>query len=241
MKTMRRNATSAIRSRSGAFAGASKMNDTISPAAPRYAIPASAFSSSFFVSESNSNIPAARAATAITTNIQIVSGTHQGRMIDAIRIGRAMAAVSSRVFITQNHLRKRVVGTCKQLKPLRTPAPAKRHLLVQTLTLSSTPRHPLTQVVLTVQSAEPPTPFLELDDRLEHVPAAEVGEQGGGDVDLAVRELPEQEIGDAHFAAGADHQVHVRQAVGVQVAFDVCLGQVIDHVAASFDVGEGEA
>src|SRR5688572_20860627 len=99
MRTMMMNNANAIIKRLGSFAGASTINATVSPAAPRYAIPASALSWSFFVSEKNSNNPAASASTAIATNIQTVSGMYEGSTIDAIRIGKATAAVRIRVFI----------------------------------------------------------------------------------------------------------------------------------------------
>src|SRR5687768_11580399 len=40
---------------------------------------------------------------------------------------------------------------------------------------------------------------------------AEIGPQGVGEVELGVRELPEQEVGDALLAAGADEEVRLRR------------------------------
>ena len=47
--------------------------------------------------------PAARPNAAIATNSQTVSGTYEGRTIEAIRIGRATAAVKMRVFINSGY------------------------------------------------------------------------------------------------------------------------------------------
>src|SRR6266550_1142426 len=48
---------------------------------------------------------------------------------------------------------------------------------------------------------------LEVDDGLEQVAAAEIGPEHFGDVNLGVRDLPQQEIRDAQLAAGADQKV----------------------------------
>jgi hypothetical protein len=66
------------------------------------------------VSVKNSNNPAARASTAITTNIQTVSGTYDGSTIDVIRMGRATSAVRILVFIEV-----RAVRRIFNAKPLR--------------------------------------------------------------------------------------------------------------------------
>src|SRR6185503_12495838 len=46
---------------------------------------------------------------------------------------------------------------------------------------------------------------------------AELGPERGGDDQLGVGNLPEQEIAHAHFAAGADEQVRVGEVPGVEV------------------------
>src|ERR1700730_16194518 len=54
--------------------------------------------------------------------------------------------------------------------------------------------------------------LLKGEDRLEEMALAEVGPERGGDPDLAVRDLPEQEVGDSHLPARADQQVRVRES-----------------------------
>ena len=58
--------------------------------------------------------------------------------------------------------------------------------------------------------------LLVVEDRLEQVPAAEVGPQRVGDPDLGVGDLPEQEVADAHLAAGADQQIGIGLAGRVE-------------------------
>ena len=53
---------------------------------------------------------------------------------------------------------------------------------------------------------------------LEQVPAAEVGPQRVGDVDLGVGDLPQQVVADAHLAARADQQIGIGLAGGVEEA-----------------------
>src|SRR6266581_8123141 len=59
--------------------------------------------------------------------------------------------------------------------------------------------------------------FLKFEQGLQQSRAVEVWPERLGDENLRIRNLPEQEIADAHFAAGADQQVGVRQALGIQV------------------------
>src|SRR5258706_16221691 len=47
------------------------------------------------------------------------------------------------------------------------------------------------------------------DDRLEQIAAAEIGPERFGDPDLRVRDLPQQEVADAHLAARADQQIRI--------------------------------
>src|SRR5450759_1335831 len=54
-------------------------------------------------------------------------------------------------------------------------------------------------------------PLLEIEDRLEEMALAEVGPERGRDPDLAVGDLPEEEVRDAHFAARADEKIRVGQ------------------------------
>ena len=67
------------------------------------------------------------------------------------------------------------------------------------------------------QSAVAPFALLVIHECLVQVPAPEVGPQGVGDPDLGIGDLPEQEVGDAQLATGADQQVRIGLAGGVQV------------------------
>src|ERR1043165_2894292 len=70
---------------------------------------------------------------------------------------------------------------------------------------------------------------LEVDDRLEEMPPAKIGPQHLGHVDLGVGDLPEEEVRDAQLAAGADEQVGVAGAGGVEVIGEEGL---VDHGVA---------
>src|SRR5262245_41917644 len=52
-------------------------------------------------------------------------------------------------------------------------------------------------------------PLLIMGERLEELALTEIGPQRVGDVDLAIRALPQKEVGDPHLAAGADEQIGV--------------------------------
>ena len=71
--------------------------------------------------------------------------------------------------------------------------------------------------------------------RAQEVDAAEVGPVGLAEVELAVRALPEQEAAEPLLARGADHQVGVGLALGVEVLGDVLdvedLGELLDRGA----------
>src|SRR5438309_3671364 len=54
-------------------------------------------------------------------------------------------------------------------------------------------------------------------DGLVEVSIGEIGPERLGAVELGVRRLPEQEIAESHLAGGADHQVRIGQAAGVEV------------------------
>src|SRR5581483_1136659 len=62
------------------------------------------------------------------------------------------------------------------------------------------------------QPAVPPLAPLIIRDRMQQICALEVGPQFGSDVDFGISNLPKQEIANAQLAAGADHQIRIRQA-----------------------------
>src|SRR3546814_16696901 len=57
-------------------------------------------------------------------------------------------------------------------------------------------------------------------DRAKEVDLAELGPQGLTEVELALRALPQQESAQALLTRGADHQVRVGLALGVEVLPD---------------------
>ncbi len=57
-------------------------------------------------------------------------------------------------------------------------------------------------------------------DGFEEMEAAEVGPEAIGDEDLGVGDLPEEEVGDALLAGGADDEVGVGHVAGVEGAGD---------------------
>src|SRR5271163_135517 len=57
---------------------------------------------------------------------------------------------------------------------------------------------------------------LEVGDGFEQMHPAEVGPEAVGDKDLGVGDLPEQEVRDALLAAGADDQIGIGHACGVE-------------------------
>src|SRR5437660_12512869 len=59
------------------------------------------------------------------------------------------------------------------------------------------------------------------------MPAAEVGPQRLGDPDLGIRDLPEQEIADAHLAARTDQQIGIGLAAGVEEGAESLLVQIV--------------
>ena len=70
--------------------------------------------------------------------------------------------------------------------------------------------------VTRLDAAVAAVPLLVVDHRFEQVAAPEIRPQHVGDVDLRVRDLPEQEVADAHLAARADEQVGIGLAGGVE-------------------------
>ena len=61
--------------------------------------------------------------------------------------------------------------------------------------------------------------------------AAEVGPERVGDPDLGVRDLPEQEVADAHLAARADQQIGIGLAGGVEELAEAPLVEIVGRDA----------
>ena len=56
----------------------------------------------------------------------------------------------------------------------------------------------------TTQAAVPAVAFLEIEQSLKQARPRKVGPERFGDVNLGVRDLPQQEVADAHFPARTD-------------------------------------
>src|SRR4029453_14893760 len=81
--------------------------------------------------------------------------------------------------------------------------------------------------VATSHPTESAIALLKVGDRAVEVGGAEVGPQDRRDPQLGVGDLPQQEVRDAHLAAGANQEIGVGHAVGVQRAADVSLADVL--------------
>src|SRR5215469_14901662 len=66
------------------------------------------------------------------------------------------------------------------------------------------------------EATEAAVALLISGDGFDEVDAAEVGPEAIGDEDLGVGDLPEKEVGDALLAGGADEEVGVGHADGVE-------------------------
>jgi hypothetical protein len=78
-----------------------------------------------------------------------------------------------------------------------------------------------------MQTAVAAFAFLEFNEGFEQASAIEVGPQCFADVHFGVGNLPQQEIAYAHFSAGANEQIWIGQAFGVQIARNFILGDAL--------------
>src|SRR5215204_5547543 len=69
-------------------------------------------------------------------------------------------------------------------------------------------------------AAVAPLASLELEDRLEELTPSEIRPQHGRHHQLGVSELPQEKVGDTLLAGGADQQIRIREASGVEPTFD---------------------
>src|SRR5690606_39660899 len=112
------------------------------------------------------------------------------------------------------------------------PAPRAR-------TTATGPRAPLLPGLPLLHPPEAAVAVLVVADGGVEGLAAEVGPEGLRDVELGVGDLPEEEVRDAHLAAGADEEVGVGEAGGVEGGGDVGLGDGVG-VEAAVAGGGGE-
>src|ERR1700732_4140591 len=71
-----------------------------------------------------------------------------------------------------------------------------------------------------LERAKPPLALAVVDEGLGEMVATEVGPERRGDVDFGVGELPEEEVAQAHFAAGADEEVGVGIVAGIEMMIE---------------------
>src|SRR5215203_3954211 len=65
------------------------------------------------------------------------------------------------------------------------------------------------------------------EDGFEQVPLAEVRPERLRDPDLGIGNLPQEEIADAHFSAGADEQIRIGLAGGVEKACEALFVELL--------------
>src|SRR5262245_43327182 len=112
---------------------------------------------------------------------------------------------------------------------------ARRHITGTPPALSRTARS-ATSTLPTSHLAEAPRPLLELGHRLVEVARAEVRPEHGGDEELGVGDLPQEEVRDPHLAAGADHEIRVGNVGGIEGAADVRLAGVLGIQLTGLDL-----
>src|ERR1700686_346412 len=84
-----------------------------------------------------------------------------------------------------------------------------------------------------MQTAVAAFAFLKFHERFEQAGAVEVGPQCFADVHFGVGNLPQQEIAYAHFPAGANEQIWIGQAFGVQITRNFIFGDALKVTIAS--------
>src|SRR6184192_1998165 len=90
-----------------------------------------------------------------------------------------------------------------------------------------------------LDAAVPPVALLIGEDRFEQMAAAKVGPQRFGDPDLGIRDLPQQEIADAHLAARPDQQIRIGLSRGVEEFAELPLVQIVRADAGRDDASGG--
>src|SRR5262245_22595864 len=91
-------------------------------------------------------------------------------------------------------------------------------------------------LLLLAGAAETAFALLVVLDGVEKFRFAEIRPQRVGDVQLAVGDLPEKEVGDAHLAAGADEQVGIGKAGGAEMGGE---RGVVDALRIELSVARG--
>jgi len=63
--------------------------------------------------------------------------------------------------------------------------------------------------------------LLEIEESFEETSTVEVGPKNIGDEEFGVRDLPEKEIADAHFSAGADEEIGIGKVGGIEMTSEL--------------------
>ena len=93
-----------------------------------------------------------------------------------------------------------------------------------------------------IEAAEASIALLESGDAFQQVFAAKIGPEALRHEDFGIGDLPEEVVGDAHLARGADEQVGIGHVAGVEVAGQggfadgveaIYAEQVVDTAAAA--------
>lgn len=78
--------------------------------------------------------------------------------------------------------------------------------------------------------------FLEVEEGFEKTGAVEIGPERIGDEDFGVGNLPEEEIADAHFTAGANEKIRIGKIGGVEMAGEIFFGDEFHRQLARVDL-----
>src|SRR5438105_1851315 len=93
--------------------------------------------------------------------------------------------------------------------------------------LQDRPRATLAVTTISMShAAEPSRPALEFENRFVERARGEVRPEVGGDPELGVRDLPQEEVRDPHLAARPDEEIGIGHVRRVQRATHVLLGDV---------------
>src|SRR5688572_9053189 len=94
-------------------------------------------------------------------------------------------------------------------------------------TSANNTRRASSDIALDRDAAETPLATLEIQNRFVQVALAEIGPQHRRDVQLGVRDLPEQEVRESLLAGGANQQVGIGRVSGKQPLLDLPLIDVL--------------
>src|SRR5437763_13559189 len=97
------------------------------------------------------------------------------------------------------------------------------------------PRSWLPQGIRMIQRAKSSIARCERADRVVQIVFGKIRPEDVADVQLGVADLPEEIVADAHLAGGADEQIRVGCAGGVEVFGDGFFGDLVGGELAGFN------